>query len=209
MSQLNGSPPARGVIFDMDGTLVDSALDFAAMRREMGLPDGVPILEGLLELSQSQRVAAHKVLDRHEAEGVRKARMMPGAAELLADLRVHGLKLGLLTRNSTAVTRATMERVDLSLDVVVTRDDGPRKPDPAGVLSICEQWQIPPAEVVMIGDFRFDIEAGRRAGARTVLFTEGRDPAEFAWADEADLCVRSFVAERESLVAWCRGQCEG
>ena len=40
-------PQIRGIIFDMDGTLVDSRLDYDAIRREMGLPAGMPILEGL------------------------------------------------------------------------------------------------------------------------------------------------------------------
>ncbi len=60
------------MIFDLDGTLVDSGLDFPLMRREMGLPVGMPILEGLAEIPPGERLdECLRVLDRHECEAAR------------------------------------------------------------------------------------------------------------------------------------------
>ena len=70
----------HGVIFDLDGTLVDSGLDFPQMRREMGLPAGMPILEGLAEIGPGERFnECLRILDRHEQEAAERATLMPGA----------------------------------------------------------------------------------------------------------------------------------
>lgn len=67
-----------GIIFDMDGTLVDSGLDFAAMRREMGLPDGVPLLETLENLNAAESARCRAILHRHEEAGAERASVLPG-----------------------------------------------------------------------------------------------------------------------------------
>jgi phosphoglycolate phosphatase-like HAD superfamily hydrolase len=77
----------RGVVYDLDGTLVDSGLDFPAIRREMGLPEGVPILEALSEIPQGERLDnCLRVLARHEDEAAERATLMPGAADLVSHL---------------------------------------------------------------------------------------------------------------------------
>ena len=59
----------RGVIYDLDGTLMDSRLDFDAMRDEMGLPPGQPILETLETLESDLRQRCDEILKRHESKG--------------------------------------------------------------------------------------------------------------------------------------------
>ena len=76
-------PPARGVIFDLDGTLVDSALHFDQMRREMGFSLGTPVLEGIAALSADDAARCLAILEAHERAGCQRATCMPGAAELL------------------------------------------------------------------------------------------------------------------------------
>ena len=77
-------PPARGVIFDLDGTLVDSGLDFNAMRAEMGLPAGRPILEAIASLPSSRQRVCWEILHRHEFEGATRATPMPAVHDLLS-----------------------------------------------------------------------------------------------------------------------------
>ncbi len=150
----------RGIIFDLDGTLVDSALDFDLMRREMKLPDGLPILEALTQLPLAEREAVALILARHERQGVERAEVYPGVLAFLAEVDRRALHRAILTRNSRPSTLATLSRCELDFPLVFTREDGPTKPDPAGILHICQSWNIAPAECLMVGDYWFDI-AGR------------------------------------------------
>lgn len=159
-----------GIIFDLDGTLLDSALDFDLMRFEMRLPPGRPILESLAELPAAELPRCHQILHRHELAGADRAVPLPGVVEFLADLQGRGLRRAIVTRNSRSVTQAMLAKLPVSFDPVITREDGPVKPDPWAIQSICQSWQVPAAKVVMIGDYWFDIACGRAAGARTALY---------------------------------------
>ncbi|HZL86760.1 MAG TPA: HAD family hydrolase [Pirellulaceae bacterium] len=192
----------RGIIFDLDGTLVDSGLDFDAMRREMGLPAGMPILEGIATLQGAEAERSRRILHEHEWAGYQRATLLPGAAELLAWLRENDRRVGIVTRNSRDVSLATLMRLNVDCDTVLTRDDGPIKPDPWPVAQICRQWKAPPRAVVMVGDFLFDVEAGRAAGTRTVLLA-GVDPAAYPNKEGADKVISSLAQWRE-LLAWMK-----
>jgi HAD superfamily hydrolase (TIGR01509 family) len=187
----------RGVVYDLDGTLVDSGLDFPVIRREMNLPEGVPILEALAELPHGERLEeCLRVLARHEDEAAERATLMPGAGELVAWLAVQSIPQAIFTRNSRRCARRMLDRVGLSFKWVLCREDGPPKPHPAGLLKLCEIWQVKPADVLFVGDFLHDINAGRAAGVRTVLFAPGEPPH---YAPLADFCISS-LAEVERLI---------
>jgi HAD superfamily hydrolase (TIGR01509 family) len=190
-----------GVIFDLDGTLVDSGLDFGQMRRDMKLAADDPILESLEEMSPQRRTECEEILARHEREGVARATVYEGLTELLDRLVSHQTKLAILTRNRADCARATVEATLPGYwDPIISRDEGPIKPDPWGIEEICRQWRAAPADVVMIGDYLFDIQAGLRAGARTALFARGRDRANLAGTDLADLVFDSFDCPQ--LASW-------
>ena len=196
----------RGVIFDMDGTLVDSRLDFESMRREMDLPVGSPILEALERLPDEDAARCRQILHRHELAGADRATLLPGVIELRAALAQRGLRQALATRNSREITTAALARLKLPFEIALTRDDGPVKPDPWPVLHVCQQWRVSPSDVVVIGDYRFDIECGRAAGSRTVLLTHdsnaANDPNDiYPNHEQADLLLSS-LAEYPKLLAW-------
>jgi len=191
----------RGIVFDMDGTLVDSQLDFDAMRREMELPAGRPILEALSRLPPQQVARCQAILDRHEREGHARATLLPGVAELFAELVRRQIRVSIATRNSRAITVATLEKLRLTVDFALTRDDGPVKPDPWPVRHACERWELLADEVVVIGDYKFDIDCGRAAGCSTVLLTHPHNAADYANEEQADLLLTS-LAEYERLLAW-------
>jgi HAD superfamily hydrolase (TIGR01509 family) len=183
-------PPVRGIIFDMDGTLVDSRLDFAAMRHEMGLPDGTPILEGLAKTPNGpDRERMLRVMRTHELRGADEAVLFEGVLDFLGHLDQRGIPAAVLTRNSRESTERTLNRLNLSFSQVVTREDAPPKPDPAGVRLIAERWGLEPLEIIVVGDYLYDLQAGRRAGMRSVLFAPAVLP-EFV--HEADYVLRHF-----------------
>jgi HAD superfamily hydrolase (TIGR01549 family) len=191
----------RGVIFDLDGTLVSSQLDFDAMRSEMGLSLGVPILEAMKALPAEEAERCRLILHRHEGEGADRATLLPGVAEFLHELRRREKRLAVVTRNSREITLRTLARVQLEFELVVTRCDGPVKPDPWPIANICRQWNLPAREVVMIGDYRFDIECGQAAGCRTVLFTEGVLADTHPNDERADYLLMSFE-QADGLLRW-------
>ncbi len=177
----------RGVIFDLDGTLIDSGLDFDQMRRDMEFAPGQLILETLEALPEGARKdRCREVLREHEFRGAMSATLMPGAAELLAELDRRQIPQAILTRNSREMTDLALRRLQLVFSVVLTREDAPPKPDPQGLHIICRHWQIEPCDVVFIGDFHFDVIAGRRAGMATILYSPGPLPE---YAHEADFVI--------------------
>jgi phosphoglycolate phosphatase-like HAD superfamily hydrolase len=174
----------------MDGTLVDSRLDFDVMRHEMGLPTGVPILESLTSVpdgpDRDRMLATMRI---HELRGADEAVLFDGVIEFLNHIQELGICAAVLTRNSRESTDRTLRRLNLSFSQVVTREDAPPKPHPAGVKMIAEGWGLPAHEIIVIGDYLFDLQVGRQAGMRNILFAP-RDLPEFA--DEADYVLRHF-----------------
>ena len=191
----------QGVIFDMDGTLIDSRLDFEAMRIEMGLTPELRILEAIARLPAAQAAHCMQILERHELEGARQAALLPGARQVVETLHRWGVRTAIATRNSRVISNQMLKALDLHFELVLTRDDGPIKPDPWPVLHACELWSIPPQNAVMIGDFHFDVDSGRAAGAHTVILTHNVHPADYPNEEQADLVIRS-LADTERLLAW-------
>lgn len=159
----------RGIIFDMDGTLTVPVLDFGAIRDEIGLHGGDLVTE-IGKLTPEQQESAWAVIERHEVEATRKMRLQHGACDLLRRCRREALKLGLVTRNTQRAVDALCALCGIPFDGVVTREFPFLKPHPAPVLHITRQWDMRPDRVLMVGDYRYDIESGRAAGTHTCFF---------------------------------------
>lgn len=165
----------RAVIFDMDGTLTRPYLDFKAIRAAVGIPE--PLLENMLALPPGpDRDRAFAVLDRFEEEAADASELNDGARDVLRFLEARGIPSGLVTRNSRRSTERVLRKHALSFGIVVTREDAPAKPRPEPLWMICEKLGVTPPHALMVGDFKFDIAAGRNAGTRTALLTNGTSP---------------------------------
>jgi len=170
----------RGVVFDFDGTLTaPAAIDFVAMRAAVGCPEGAGILRHVESLpSAGERAAAMARVEAIEAEAAGRSLPLPDAEALVAALRARGIPIGVLTRNSLASVRLALANfrvvTEAQFAVIVTREaPHPPKPAPDGVISAARAMGLEPADVVMIGDYRYDIEAGAAAGARTIWIHHG------------------------------------
>jgi len=183
---MNDPMPTTAVIFDFDGTLTEHYLDFDAIRRDIGLGPG-PILEAVEQLDPAARVRATEILQAHEQEAARNVSLRADALDVLARLKSHGLALAILTRNARSTLKIVMDRFGLVVDAIVTREDGAIKPAPDGVLTLCRHIGVPPRQSWVVGDYLFDIQAGRAAGAKTVLLVEDGQRPDYA--DLADHVV--------------------
>jgi hydrogenase expression/formation protein HypE len=170
----------RAVLFDFDGTLTKpGAIDFAALRQLLGCPPKVPILEFIDSLgSPEARREAHLALDEFELAAARASVPNDGAEELVRRLARAGIACGILSRNSLGSIREALKRFsEIGVEdfpVIVTREDeGRPKPHPDGVHRAAELFGVAPGEMLVVGDYVFDIEAGKVAGAATAFLSNG------------------------------------
>lgn len=203
------------VLFDLDGTLVESRIDFDGMRRdvlrlaaERGVgPDllaGLDILEMIARASErvsdpaELRAAAERALTAIEVAAAAGTGEMPGALELLGSLEADGIRVGIVTRNCRRVVTEILGRIPLPHGVLLTRDEVPRvKPDPEHLLLAAAALGVAPERVVMVGDHRMDVRAGRAAGMGTVGLL-GRDrPADYFDGEAPDRVTRELREIRD------------
>ncbi len=170
-------------IFDMDGTLTVPAHDFDAIRDELGLPQGQPILEQLAGLPVEKAEALRLRLEKIELKIARDAVKQPGSSELLTALQSRGATIGILTRNSHRNALTTLEACGLAdfFDPlnVMGREMCDPKPSADGIKQLLDRWEATPGETVMVGDFLFDILAGHEAGTATV-FVDNHGKEDYA-----------------------------
>ncbi|MDM8540409.1 HAD-IA family hydrolase [Desulfococcaceae bacterium HSG9] len=178
----------HAVLFDFDGTLTNpGAIDFAEIRKKLGYPSDYAILEFIDTLSSSeQRRQAMSILEQFETDAAEASYPNKGAEKLLHWLKAQSIPFGILTRNSLrSVEQAlknfkTVGKDDFS--VIITRDDPiPPKPSPDGVLLAASKIGVAPADLLMVGDYIFDIQAGAAAGALTALINPSESSHSLPW----------------------------
>ena len=191
--------PYQALIFDLDGTLIDSAPDVRASinrvlaglgRRELTLEETKDMIgwggRVLAEkaLAKTGEPGTPKDIDRtleaflatyadHPAENTT---VFPGAIEALEGLKAAGVKMGICTNKPTATTLPVLEAMGLTpyFDVVSCGDDVPhKKPDGRHVLLCAEQLGATAGTAIMVGDSENDINAAIDAGVRSVCVTFG------------------------------------
>jgi phosphoglycolate phosphatase-like HAD superfamily hydrolase len=191
----------KGVIFDMDGTLIEHSIDFADMRRRIYMvADADPIGKDLertcvltlaKQLSAEGQSMANEIFADIEKRALEEMKLMPGGTGLLSFLKENGLKSAVLTRNleknvhhMQQMYLDEMDRADdLLFHPIVARDTVAdslgkvtvkAKPNPDGILHVCSIWGCNPSEVIMVGDSaNDDIAAANRAGCGgAVLLTQ-------------------------------------
>jgi HAD superfamily hydrolase (TIGR01509 family) len=184
------------IIFDMDGTLTEDRLDFAAIRRDLAIPLGIGILEAMAEMDPARRTQAERKLLAHEMKAAAEASLADGAQEVLSRIRRAGLAMALLTRNARPAMETVLRRFDLSFDLTMAREDGAIKPSPDSVLAACRTLGADPGRTACVGDYLYDIQAANAAGCLSVLLARGR---QLDYADQAD-CVIQSLRELVSLL---------
>ena len=120
----------QGVIFDLDGTVVENDYDWPRIREEIGTGQ-TSILGYLDSLAEPERSAKWSILERHEDQQTQDSVLREGIAELLALLRERGVATALVTNNSQPNTEFLLAKFGLTFDYVITREQGLWKPSVA------------------------------------------------------------------------------
>lgn len=187
-------PIVRALIFDLDGTLIDSKLDLVhsvnAMLREMSraeLPvntisgyvgQGAPILVtralgGICTDEELQR-GLKFFLDYYEEHKIDHTRIYPRVREALESL--NGIPMAVLTNKPIRISKRILNELDLAkyFAVVYGGNSFPtKKPDPLGANTILAELGAAPAQAMMIGDSEVDIQTARNAGTIAVAVNYG------------------------------------
>lgn len=188
-------PLPRGVVFDLDGTLIDSRADIAQacnhvlawagrsplpvetissfvgdgaralIARAFGIEEQAPEIEPLFEEWQRYYLA-HPV--DHTV-------LMPGAVRALRELDERGIGIAIVTNKARAVALAIIEALGIApqLRALYAGGDGPLKPHPKSIVIMAQALQVLTKEVWVIGDGTQDIEAARAAGAKAIAIAGG------------------------------------
>lgn len=203
MNDLKGVLSRKHWIFDLDGTLTIAVHDFKAIKAALGIPPEADILGYLDALPPEESAPLHSKLDSIERELSLKTAAASGAVELLSMLAADDCVLGVLTRNTHTIARLTLELTGLAeffpeASFIIGRQEAIPKPDPAGAQHLASLWNAEPDDIVMTGDYHYDLLCGRRIGAATIHVDSS---GEFRWKELADLQVMSLseVAEMRKL----------
>jgi 2-phosphoglycolate phosphatase len=184
--------PATGVIFDLDGTLIDSYqalfLAFRHTYQNMGLAPlsaeevrrvlGHGVASTFQDLLGKERVPEAMKLFRQEYEEVMRphTQLLPGAREVIETLHGRGIQLAIATNKLGYFARELSEYYGLDKLIAVIVGDGDvsqNKPDPEMLLHAIEKMRLKKEEVVFIGDSLIDIQTGKNAGVRVFAVPTG------------------------------------
>lgn len=191
---MNSQPST--VLFDLDGTLVDTAPDFIRclnlLRQQHGLevlpPEQIrhSVSNGAramirvgfgLEPEHPDYLDRHTAfLDLYEAGVAVETTLFAGMDDILAGLEQRGIPWGIVTNKPVRFTVPLVEALGLAerCSAVVCPDHvNQRKPDPESLLLACQTMGVDPAKGIYVGDHERDIEAGRKAGMTTIAVRYG------------------------------------
>ncbi|KZN45461.1 HAD family hydrolase [Pseudoalteromonas luteoviolacea] len=194
----------KGIIFDLDGTLVTSSLDFAMMKAQLGCQREDDLLEFVDSLpSPYMREEAMALIHQHELHDANQCAFIPGAQQAVDTLFDQGFKLAIVTRNFTKAAQIKLQRCNMPIDIIVTRDDAPAKPDPSALQGIAEHWSLPSNECMYVGDYLYDIQAAHNANMMSCLFVQQEMPeyARFADCILSDWSLFSALIEQINVKA--------
>lgn len=203
----------RTVLFDLDGTLLDTAPDLAdalntvlvengqsplphAAIRPVVSHGGIALVElgfGLARSDPQFDNLRTRLLDVYRENISRKTRPFPGMTELLEQLEARHINWGVVTNKPAWLTDPLLRDLDLyerSACVISGDTLDERKPHPAPMLYACEQAGSLPTQCVYVGDAQRDIEAGKNAGMHTLIALFGYIPAEDdirTWEADAEI----------------------
>lgn len=192
----------KAVIFDLDGTLLDTLEDLAnsmnSVLKRHGFPvheadayrylvgDGITMLvtRALPEQNRDEETVfqcREEMIEQYDKHWADNTRPYEGVAEMLTALGSRGIPMTILSNKPDRFTKPTVEKLlsEYRFEIIFgARDSVPIKPDPAGALEIADTLHIPPEEFLYLGDTGTDIKTAISAGMYPVGVLWGFRPRE-------------------------------
>lgn len=191
--------PIKAILFDLDGTLVHSILDFRQIRKDISCPESQDVLSFLETLSDDARANAESIIMQHELDDAHATQIIDGASSLLERLDSYGIKTAIVTRNSQLATQIKIQKAGLNVEQILTREDAPAKPKPDALLYFSKLWNVEPQSCVYVGDYLYDLQAADNANMHACLYVHRSESALPYYADLAGFICRDFDKFEEYL----------
>ncbi|CAI8240501.1 MAG: Phosphoglycolate phosphatase [Glaciecola sp. HTCC2999] len=194
--------PIKGFIFDLDGTLVTSELNFTEIKENIGCPLDEDVLEYISQIQDDhRRKAAEMYVVEMELKDALNATWICGAQCFLEQLHAHSIPMAIVTRNCRSATSVKINNNHIPIKLVLTREDAPSKPDPTALQLIAKEWRMEPSDIVYVGDYIYDIQAANRANMRAWSFgfdAQGypQNKVDKYFDSFTELNINEFVAQK-------------
>ncbi|MGB5444355.1 MAG: HAD-IA family hydrolase [Psychromonas sp.] len=173
----------QALIFDLDNTLVTSQLNFQLLRDILNCPDRTDILEFITIMESAALVKqANDFIIAHEKLDAQTSSHLPGCESLLAFLAIHKYPTAIVTRNCLRAAQIKLKKNAINVDILLTREDYPAKPNPEALIAIAQLWGIDCRNIIYVGDHLYDVQAANNAGMHSCLITHF---ADLPYKDEA------------------------
>lgn len=187
-----------GVIFDLDDTLVSSSLNFDKIRKSLGCPQNVDLLDFVAALPAEQQIDANEQLLTYEINDAMNATNMPGTEQLLALLSNLAIPCAIVTRNCRQAAAIKVRNNNIDIALVLTREDHNAKPAPDALLHVAKLWQLAPENLLYVGDYLYDLQAAKNAKTMSSLVTNGKT---LDYAHLADIVVDNLIELSDKIKA--------
>jgi len=204
MQQSTTEPPHIGsprsglklAIFDMDGTVFESYLDWLKIKEELKIKAGGNILK---EIYRENRVDKKRleILENYEKKNTLKTKPIKGIADFLLYLKTCNITAVLVTNNNRENTYFLLDKFDLNFDLVITREMKLWKPDPDAFLYTMDKYNCQPAETICIGDSHYDVKASVKAHVTDIFIIKSEHSLQLP--DAGVIYFKDYIDLREII----------
>jgi len=185
-------------IFDMDGTVFESYLDWRQIRVELNIAEGESILETIFRDNQVDHTRL-AILENHEQENTLKTIPIKGITHFLRFLYTNHVTSALVTNNNQKNSEYLLKKYNLGFDLVMTRESRLWKPSPGPFLSVMNRFACGEDETISIGDSHYDLLASRKAGIGNIFLIQNQKT--LALNDDHITYFKDFIELKDILNA--------